>query len=206
MAALGLLIASIAGSGFAQAQGGVGAPGDDTGEGSYAQVRFGDRNLAYGMRGEDVKTLNWLLRSVARTKAVPFKGEFKTPTDQTVRTIQGQAGISSDGVVRRTTRKAIAKRMKVHRATWYGPGLWGNRTACGGRLRVKTIGVAHKTLPCGTKVTFAYRGRFVRAKVIDRGPFRKGYNWDLTKKLAKKLGFLRQGAGALRVAVIPKRG
>src|SRR4051794_13793889 len=37
-------------------------------------------------------------------------------------------------------------------ATWYGPGLYGNHLACGGRLRHSTIGVAHKTLACGTKV------------------------------------------------------
>ncbi len=42
------------------------------------------------------------------------------------------------------------------------------------------IGVAHKKLPCGTKVTFAYEGRWVRAKVIDRGPYIAGRKWDLT--------------------------
>ena len=36
-----------------------------------------------------------------------------------------------------------------------------------------TIGVAHRTLPCGTKVVLGYRGDFVRTRVIDRGPFVK---------------------------------
>ena len=91
--------------------------------------------------------------------------------------------------------------MRVNNATWYGPGFWGNRTACGKTLKKDTVGVAHKKLPCGSRVTFAYRGRWVRAKVIDRGPYNGDYKWDLTKRLAKRLGFINTGAGALRAAV-----
>ena len=75
------------------------------------------------------------------------------------------------------------------KATWYGPGFWGNRTACGQTLTRDTIGVAHKTLKCGTKVRLRYRGRMAVAEVIDRGPFRAGYTWDLTEALKDKLGF-----------------
>src|SRR3712207_9322983 len=63
-------------------------------------------------------------------------------------------------------------RVNVYRvalASWYGPGLYGNRTGCGGRLTYGKLGVAHKSLPCGTKVTFRHRGRSVRVPVIDRG-------------------------------------
>jgi rare lipoprotein A (peptidoglycan hydrolase) len=87
-------------------------------------------------------------------------------------------------------------------ATWYGPGLWGNSTACGLVLRPAIIGVANKNLPCGTSVTFSYAGRTVPATVIDRGPYRKGYAWDLTKKLAKRLGFLPVGAGPVTATVV----
>jgi hypothetical protein len=79
-------------------------------------------------------------------------------------------------------------------ATWYGPGLYGNRTACGQTLTRETVGVAHKTLPCGTKVRFRYHGRSAVAKVIDRGPFRAGYSWDLTSALKDKLNFLGSGS------------
>ena len=71
--------------------------------------------------------------------------------------------------------------------SWYGPGFYGNRTACGKRLRRSTIGVAHRKLPCGTKVTFKYGSRYVRAKVIDRGPYANGARWDLTERTAQKL-------------------
>ena len=48
-------------------------------------------------------------------------------------------------------------KLRVYRwayASWYGPGLYGNRTACGQTLGYGTLGVAHKSLPCGAKVTF----------------------------------------------------
>jgi peptidoglycan lytic transglycosylase len=88
-------------------------------------------------------------------------------------------------------------------ATWYGPGFWGKRTACGTMLTPTTIGVAHRKLPCGTTVTFSYGGRSVTTTVIDRGPFRKGYAWDLTKKAAKRVGFLAIGSGPIQATVTP---
>jgi rare lipoprotein A len=88
-------------------------------------------------------------------------------------------------------------------ATWYGPGFWGKSTACGVTLTPTTLGVAHRKLPCGTQVTFSYGGRSVTATVIDRGPFHKGYTWDLTKKTAKKVGFLAVGSGPITATVTP---
>ena len=84
-------------------------------------------------------------------------------------------------------------------ASWYGPGLWGNKTACGQTLRPQTLGVAHKTLPCGTTVKFVYRGRAVVTQVIDRGPYIDGRAWDLTKAASDALGF--EGVGRVRYAV-----
>ena len=89
------------------------------------------------------------------------------------------------------------------KATWYGPGFWGNKTACGMVLAPTTVGTAHKGLPCGTTVTFTHAGRSVTATVIDRGPYRKGYAWDLTKKTAKKVGFLAVGSGPIQATVTP---
>lgn len=192
-------------AGAAAQSGGVGTGGDASrGERSsgsaYAKVPFGRRNLRRGDRGNDVKTLNWLLR--ANRFGSRYGVRFERDTDAAVRAFQGRVGQSRNGVVKRGTRKAFARRMKRPRATWYGPGFWGNRTACGQKLRPKTIGVAHRKLPCGTKVVFAHRGRWVRARVIDRGPYRRGYSWDLTRRLAKKLGFLSQGTGRIRSRVV----
>lgn len=78
-------------------------------------------------------------------------------------------------------------------ASWYGPGLYGNKLGCGGTLTPSTVGVAHKSLPCGTKVTFRYRGRSVTARVVDRGPYVAGREWDLTEALKRKLRFPSTG-------------
>src|SRR5436305_10416294 len=84
-------------------------------------------------------------------------------------------------------------------ASWYGPGLWGHKTACGATLRRNTLGVAHKTLPCGTTVKFVYHGHAIVTQVIDRGPYVKGRAFDLTQAASEALGF--EGVGRLRYAV-----
>jgi hypothetical protein len=66
------------------------------------------------------------------------------------------------------------------RATLYGPGFYGKRTACGTVLRRWTIGVANRTLPCGTRVAVYYGGQMLVVPVIDRGPYANGADWDLT--------------------------
>jgi len=84
-------------------------------------------------------------------------------------------------------------------ASWYGPGLYGNKTACGQTLRATTIGVAHRNLPCGTMVKFVYEGHAVLTPVIDRGPFVKGRAWDLTAAASEALEF--EGVGMVRYAI-----
>jgi rare lipoprotein A len=74
-------------------------------------------------------------------------------------------------------------------ASWYGPGLYGQHLACGGTLTPGTLGVANKSLPCGTKVTLHYRGRTVRVPVVDRGPYVGAREFDLTAATKAKLGF-----------------
>lgn len=74
-------------------------------------------------------------------------------------------------------------------ATWYGPGFYGRKTACGLRMTRRLVGVAHKQLPCGTRVAFLYQGRTLIVPVVDRGPFPRGRTWDLTAAAAKALGF-----------------
>jgi len=73
-------------------------------------------------------------------------------------------------------------------ATWYGPGFFGNRTACGITLEPDTLGVAHRSLPCGTKVALFAGGRTITVEVIDRGPYANNARWDLTQATAESLG------------------
>jgi hypothetical protein len=66
--------------------------------------------------------------------------------------------------------------------SWYGPGFYGEHTACGQVLTKTLMGVANRTLPCGTLVSFRnpYNGRVVTVPVVDRGPYVAGRDWDLT--------------------------
>src|SRR5437763_10466572 len=74
-------------------------------------------------------------------------------------------------------------------ATWFGPGFYGRRTACGQVLTPAVVGVANRTLPCGTLVKFGYKGRVATVPVIDRGPYaHNGAQWDLTSGAAAALG------------------
>lgn len=73
-------------------------------------------------------------------------------------------------------------------ATWYGPGFYGRHTACGEILTRTLVGVADRTLPCGTPVTVSYDGRTVTVPVVDRGPFSGAATIDLTAAAAQELG------------------
>ena len=76
-----------------------------------------------------------------------------------------------------------ARRLTTHHpagASYYGPGQYGNSVACGGTLMPGTMGVANKTLPCGTEVKLRYHGHTVTVPVIDRGPYVAGRAIDLS--------------------------
>ncbi|HKG40167.1 MAG TPA: septal ring lytic transglycosylase RlpA family protein [Conexibacter sp.] len=85
-------------------------------------------------------------------------------------------------------------------ASWYGPTSDEETTACGIPLSPWTLGVAHRTLPCGTPVAFYYKGRTIVVPVIDRGPFVKGRSWDLTEAAHTALG---GDDGLIRVGALP---
>lgn len=74
--------------------------------------------------------------------------------------------------------------------SFYGPGFYGRRTACGLAYTTAIMGVAHRSLPCGTLVKFKnhYNGREVTLPVIDRGPYVPGRTWDLSGAACRALG------------------
>ncbi len=56
------------------------------------------------------------------------------------------------------------------------------------QLRRDTVGVANRSLPCGTLVAIYYGGRTMVVPVIDRGPYANGADWDLTEATGRALG------------------
>jgi len=82
-------------------------------------------------------------------------------------------------------------------ASWYNDR--SGRTASGMRA---TYGVAHKTLPFGTRmhITNPRNGRSVTATVTDRGPFVRGRSIDVNQNVARALGF--NGVAHLNYSIV----
>jgi len=100
--------------------------------------------------------------------------------------------LGGSSIIRGKWRKA--------RASWYGPGLYGNGMAGGGKLKRNSMVVAHRSLPFGTRILFKYKGRSVIAVVKDRGPFVAGRKFDLGPGTAKALHF--NGVGKVRYRIL----
>jgi hypothetical protein len=79
--------------------------------------------------------------------------------------------------------------------SFYGPGFYGRRTACGLAYTTTIMGVAHRSLPCGTKVSFRNpkNGAIITVPVIDRGPYVAGRQWDLSGAACKALSHCYTG-------------
>lgn len=202
LAVAGLVLLPAAGS---ASSGGLGTPGGSTSTTAPvpapAASTFGTRVLRPGMQGDDVRILNGIVASKPYAPSVRLTDVFESPTASAVRQFQAREGIAASGVVNTTTAQQLTGSMRLGEASWYGPGLYGNNTACGQVLGPGTIGVANKSLPCGTKVTFAYHGHYVVARVIDRGPYSAGRTWDLTKATSDALGVTAAGVANVRYAV-----
>jgi rare lipoprotein A len=167
---------------------------------SRLKAKVGDKSAT---AGESVPITGTVRPGGSRRQvAVRVGGDtIRTRTDRDGRfKVKWKAGSTGEYKVKVTAKsdkiaagsKDKAGKVTVFRpaeASWYGPGFYGNRTACGQTLGTSTLGVAHKTMPCGTKLTLRYKGREVDVKVIDRGPYSGDREFDLTSATKEKLGF-----------------
>jgi rare lipoprotein A (peptidoglycan hydrolase) len=153
----------------------------------YSHHTLGARTLHKGDAGFDVRTLQRVLRMKGYGVG-GVDGRFGRRTHRAVKRFQRRRRLRADGVVGSTTTRALASSWRPRMATWYGPGLYGNRTACGRVLGHRTRGVAHRSLRCGRVVAVYHRGRIMVLPVIDRGPFHRGVAFDITHGAARRLG------------------
>jgi len=81
------------------------------------------------------------------------------------------------------------------RASWYGPGFHGKRTASGERFDMNDLTAAHRTLPFGTRVRVlnSQNGREVVVRINDRGPHIRDRIIDLSKAAATAIDLLQAG-------------
>jgi len=83
------------------------------------------------------------------------------------------SALAATGGAAAPATKPAASKSRVHTtgvATWFGPGFYGKKTACGQTLTPSVIGVANRTLPCGTLIKVSYHGQALTVPVLDRGP------------------------------------
>lgn len=89
-------------------------------------------------------------------------------------------------------------------ASWYGDPFHGRRAANGTIYDQEAFTAAHKTLPLGTevRVTNLENGRSALLRVTDRGPFVEGRIIDVSRRAARRLGFLDDGLAEVRVRAL----
>jgi rare lipoprotein A len=94
------------------------------------------------------------------------------------------------------------------KASWYGPGFDGRRTASGERFDRHAYTAAHRTLPHGTRVlvTNLGNGRSVTVRINDRGPFARGRILDLSYAAARDIGMIPTGTATVRMMVLGGHG
>jgi rare lipoprotein A (peptidoglycan hydrolase) len=159
---------------------------------AHAAATLGSRVLKKGDRGNDVAVLQRLLHWKGWSPG-PIDGVFGRKTRRAVKHLQRNRGLTADGKVGPRTIGALSRPWPHRRATLYGPGLYGNRTACGQTLRERTLGIAHRTMRCGRRVPISHNGRIVILPVIDRGPYTRGIHLDITMAGARKLRMTTTG-------------
>jgi len=94
------------------------------------------------------------------------------------------------------------------KASWYGPGFNGKKTANGEVYDQMSFTAAHKSLKFGTllRVTNLKNNKSVVVRINDRGPYIHGRDLDLSKAAALELGFIRKGVSKIKVEEIKIAG
>lgn len=94
------------------------------------------------------------------------------------------------------------KYKKNAQASYYANKFNGKRTASGKRFDNNKYTAAHKKLPFGTKikVTNEANGKSVIVEVIDRGPFVRSREIDLTKRAFMEIT-QNKGSGQMKVTL-----
>jgi rare lipoprotein A len=119
------------------------------------------------------------------------------PSDVTIQKASVESG-------RKTSSKPVTKHALNGKASWYGPGFHGKKTASGEIYNQHKLTAAHKTLPLGTKarVINLDNGNTVEVEINDRGPFIEGRIIDLSRAAAGALGFIELGLAPVQVELI----
>ena len=116
----------------------------------------------------------------------------------------GVSGCASDQSSSKPAPTAETAKAMEGRATWYGPGLYGNKTASGEVLKEGTMTAAHSSLPLGTevKVTRLDTDESVTVVINDRKPYKEGTVIDLAHGAADALDIDDNGTANVSIEVM----
>jgi rare lipoprotein A len=104
---------------------------------------------------------------------------------------------------------AVDAAAQGHR-TFYGKAIYysnqfaGDHMACGPKYQPWKMVAAHRSLPCGARVRVKNRanGEIVTVTIQDRGPYSRGYVIDVSRRAARKLGFIDEGNTRIRGVIL----
>lgn len=105
--------------------------------------------------------------------------------------------IAPDTVIVETGKFVLFK--KNAHASYYHDKFNGKKTASGKRFDNSKLTAAHRKLPFGTKlrITNEANGKFVIVEIIDRGPFARGREIDLSKKAFMDITSNKRGGAVI---------
>ena len=150
-----------------------------------------------------VSTPTWAAKSGNSHKAASA-GKTQTQHKQAKKPGATLTALQKQAVERRA-RALKPTRVIQTRATWYGPGFHGRRTASGERFDSRAMTLASRHLPFGTlvRVTNLRNGRTVVGRVNDRGPYgSRAVTADLSAGMARRIGLT--GTCPVKLEILPK--
>jgi len=151
------------------------------------RLRVRDRNRPVLLEYFDAKR-GWMIAAEGRTDARGAFAVVLRPSHIGRFMFRATTGRGASAATTSATSPAPIEIYRRVLATIFGAGDYGSRTACGQALTPQLLGVAHRTLPCGTLVDIAYGNQTITVPVVDRGPFVGGVSYDLTTATAAALG------------------
>ena len=142
-------------------------------------------------------------KSNKRVKQRPKVSAISAPKNQSSTNLLNNNLTTKNPIIPLQEEKIIANTFSG-RASWYGPGFHGRRTANGEIFNQNALTAAHPSLEFGTKVkvTNLNNGRSVVVRINDRGPYAGGRVIDLSAAAAQSLNMVRSGVARVKVTIL----
>lgn len=110
---------------------------------------------------------------------------------------------ASPAVYAKDCKVVEAPKAQSGRASWYGPGFHGRKTANGEVYDMHAMTAAHRSLKLGTRILVENvdNGQSVVLRVNDRGPYVGERVLDVSKGAAQTLGFHDRGLAPVKISI-----